>query len=261
MRKTDSSLSGKKIWVTRPAHQSAKLCRMVKARQGVPLKLPTVVIRPARKETRSSGDNRLLTGADMVIFVSKNAVIHARDLFPRLVDTLHDKTVLAVGRATAECLLALGVKRVEHMQEGGTESLLQLPVLSGAKIKDKRILIIRGQGGREALRDNLLALGADVDYLEVYRREKPDMSQADMAKIWHDETPDAVIVTSLTGLDNLVAMTPATERARLYETTLIVMSDRIKQHALKTGFTRIAVAPDNSDAGLVNTLMNMNENT
>ena len=262
MQKIDPSLSGKKIWVTRPAHQSAKLCQMIKAREGAPLKLPTMVIRPARKEVRSSENSRLLPSADVVVFISKNAVIHTRDLFPRMVDMLQDKTVLAVGQATAECLLALGLKRVEYVRGGGaTEALLQLPVLSGSKIRDKRILIIRGQSGREALRDRLQTLGAAVDYLEVYRREKPDISQADMEKIWHDERPDAVIITSLTGLDNLVEMTPTTERARLYETAMIVMSERIKQHALETGFTRIAVAADNSDAGLVDTLVNMNEST
>jgi hypothetical protein len=37
------------------------------------------------------------------------------------------------------------------------------------------------------------------------------------------------------------------------------MSDRIKQSALQAGFLRVAVATDNSDAGLVDALMNMNE--
>ncbi len=262
MREIDSSLSGKKIWVTRPERQAAKLCQMIKARQGAPVKLPTVVIRPAGNARAASGNSRLLAGADVVIFISKNAIIHALDRFPQVVDTLRDKAVLAVGQATAEYLQALGLKQVEYMRgRGGTEALLQLPALSRTKIKDKRVLIIRGRGGREALRDGLLSLGTVVDYLEVYRREKPDISQAEVAKIWHDEKPDAVVITSLAGLDNLVKMMPASERERLYETAMVVMSDRIKQHALETGFTRIAVAADNSDAGLVDTLVKMNECT
>lgn len=260
MREIDSSLSGKKIWVTRPERQAANLCQMIKARQGAPVKLPTVVIRPAVNAPASSNNHQLLAGADVVVFISKNAVVHARDLFSQLVDTLRDKAVLAVGQATAECLQALGLQRVEYMRGGGgTEALLQLPALSGAKIRDKRVLIVRGRGGRETLRDGLLSLGAAVDYLEVYRREKPDTSQAEVAKIWHDERPDAVVITSLAGLDNLVQMMPVTERARLYETAVVVMSDRIKQHAAETGFIHIAVAADNSDAGLVDTLVKINE--
>ena len=142
---------------------------------------------------------------------------------------------------------------------GGSESLLQLPVLSGTEIRDKRVLIIRGKGGREVLRDSLLARGAGVDYLEVYRRDKPDISQADMANFWHDERPDAMVITSLAGLDNLVELMPTGERGRLYETAMVVMGERIRQRALEAGFLHVAVATENSDTGLVDALMNMNE--
>ncbi len=260
MQTIDPSLAGKKIWVTRPAHQSVELCEMIKARQGVALRLPTVEIRPARVDSRLLENEQGLTGSDIAIFISKNAAIHAWRLFPQLVDVLQDKTVLAVGRATAECLKALGLNNVMYAEAGGgTEALLQLPALSGTEIKGKQALIIRGQGGREALRDRLAALGVSVDYLEVYRREKPDMSRADMARYWRDEKPDAVIITSLEGLNNLIEMMPATARTQLYKTGIIVMSERIKQHAAATGFIRIAVAEDNSDAGLVDALVNMNE--
>ena len=123
------------------------------------------------------------------------------------------------------------------------------------------MLIIRGRGGREDLRDGLIARGAGVHYLEVYRRGKPDLSQADMAKFWHDETPDALIITSLAGLDNLVELTPDSESRRLHGTATVVMSERIRQHALEAGFVRVAVAKDNSDAGLLDALLNMNESS
>ena len=259
MRGSDPTLSGKKVWVTRPAHQAAELCRKIREREGVPLNLPTLVIRPVLGEDRAADNRRLLTDADIVIFVSKNAVVHAMDLFPHSVDVLQEKTTLAVGRVTAGTLLALGLKRVGHIDNGGSEALLRLPVLSGTEIRDKRVLIIRGQGGREVLRDSLLARGAGVDYLEVYRRDKPDISRADMAKFWHDEKPDAVVITSLAGLDNLVELIPPSESGRLFGTAMVVMSDRIRQCALQAGFLHVAVATDNTDAGLVDALMNMNE--
>lgn len=259
MQGSDPTLSGKKVWVTRPAHQAAELCRMIKERGGAPLNLPTLVIRPVPDEDRIVENQRRLADADIVIFVSKNAVVHAMALFPHIVDVLQQKTVLAVGRATAGTLLALGLKRVGHIDNGGGEALLQMPVLSGTEIRDKRVVIMRGQGGREVLRDSLLGRGAGVDYLEVYRRDKPDISRADMAKFWHDERPDAVIITSLAGLDNLVELMPVGASERLYGTAIVVMSDRIKQSALQAGFLRVAVATDNSDAGLVDALMNMNE--
>ena len=101
--------------------------------------------------------------------------------------------------------------------------------------------------------------GAEVAYLEVYRREKPAVSRAVMKRAWRDETPDAVVVTSLAGLNNLIEMTPASEQARLRATALVVMSERIERQALKQGFFRVGAAADNSDAGLVSALVKMNE--
>ena len=253
------TLSGKKIWVTRPAHQAEELCRMIEERKGAPLSLPTLVIRPVPGQQRTAENRRRLVDADIVVFISKNAVVHCLELFPHVADILPDKIVLAAGRATAGALLALGLESVGHIDAGGSESLLQLPVLSGTELRGKRVVIIRGQGGREVLRDSLVARGAGVDYLEVYRRDKPGISQADMAKFWHDERPDAVVITSLAGLDNLVELMPAGESGRLFGTTMVVMSERIRQRALEAGFRRIAVATDNSDTGLVDALMNMNE--
>ena len=106
----------------------------------------------------------------------------------------------------------------------------------GRRVAGKRVLIARGRGGRERLRDGLTARGAEVAYLEVYQRAKPAVSQAVMERAWRDETPDAVVVTSLAGLNNLIEMTPASEQTRLRETALIVMSERIERQAMEQGF-------------------------
>ncbi|MCY4282293.1 MAG: uroporphyrinogen-III synthase [Gammaproteobacteria bacterium] len=256
---TATKLSGKTIWVTRPAQQAGELCRMIAQRQGAPVLLPTLVIRPVSADVCSDENRQRLARADIIIFISKNAVVHACDLFPNLVDMLRDKTALAVGQATARCLSELGLSGLGLAQvgSGGSDALLQLPVLSAEQVRGKRVVIVRGQGGRETLRTTLLARGAEVSYLEVYRREKPTISQADMNKFWHDQTPDIVIITSLAGLDNLVELTPDEQGERLLETGLVVMSDRICQQAIQSGFRRIAVATDNTDAGLVDALLNI----
>ena len=252
---TAAKLSGKTIWVTRPAQQAAELCRMIAQRQATPVLLPTLVIRPVSADVCSAANRRWLAGAGIIIFISKNAVVHARDLFPDLVTTLRDKTLLALGQATARCLSELGFGQVGHIGSGGSDALLRLPVLNEQQVSGQRIVIVRGRGGRETLRETLLARGAEVSYLEVYRREKPTISQADMNKFWHDQKPDVIIITSLTGLDNLVELTPDEQSERLLATGLVVMSERICQQAAQSGFRRIAVATDNTDAGLVDALL------
>lgn len=260
MAGSNPTLSGITVWVTRPEHQAADLCRMIEQRQGIPLLLPTLVIRPVVEEAAAGQHRQLLADADIVIFISKNAVVHALDLFPRSTDVLRGKTILAVGRATADCLGAAGFGQVGHVGSGGADALLRLLALDGMAVRDKRVVIVRGQGGREELRDSLLARGAGVEYLEVYRRDKPDINRADMAEFWHDQRPDAVVITSLAGLDNLIELTPPAESGRLLETAMVVMSERIRQRALESGFRRTAVAADNSDAGLVDALLNINKN-
>ena len=255
-----ATLSGKTIWVTRPAQQAGELCRMIAQRQGAPVLLPTLVIRPVSADVCSADNRQWLARADIIIFISKNAVVHACDLFLNLVDMLRDKTALAVGQATARCLSELGFRQVGQVGSGGSDALLRLPVLSAEQVRGKRVVIVRGQGGRETLRSTLLARGAEAGYLEVYRREKPTISQADMNKFWHDQTPDIVIITSLAGLDNLVELTPDEQGERLLETGLVVMSDRICQQAAQSGFKRIGVATDNTDAGLVDALLDLDEN-
>lgn len=232
---------------------------MIEQRQGVPLALPTLVIRSYAEEARAEENKRLLAAAHIVIFISKNAVIHALEQFPQIAGAVQGKTVLGVGEATARCLIASGFGQAGSAGSGGSEALLRLPALEETAVSGKRVVIARGLGGREELRDVLLARGAAVDYVEVYQREKPDISQAQMTEFWHDQTPDAVIITSLAGLDNLVEMTPAADHSRLLGTPMVVMSERIRQHAAESGFRRIAVATDNTDAGLVDALLDIGE--
>ena len=55
-----------------------------------------------------------------------------------------------------------------------SEALLELPALREAIARpDPRVLIMRGEGGRELLAERLRELGASVEYLELYRRELP----------------------------------------------------------------------------------------
>lgn len=259
MRGPDLSLAGKRVWVTRPARQAAGLCALIAARQGVAVKMPALAILPAREGLSLPALARRLQESDIVVFISGNAVVHAQALFPQLDAMLRGKVVCAAGRATAATLAGLGVAGALKAGAGGAEALLQLPALSGARVAGKRVLIARGRGGRERLRDGLTARGAEVAYLEVYRRAKPAVSQAVMERAWRDETPDAVVVTSLAGLNNLIEMTPASEQTRLRETALVVMSERIERQAVEQGFSRVAAAADNSDAGLASALVKMNE--
>lgn len=78
----------------------------------------------------------------------------------------------AVGAGTAAPLADYGLP-VQYPQQGqDSEALLALPIWSQLLQQERlRVLIWRGQGGREHLANQVRAAGGQVDYLELYRRQ------------------------------------------------------------------------------------------
>ena len=82
----------------------------------------------------------------------------------------------SVGAATAQILADHGLDVSYPAAGDDSEALLELPQLREAIARpDARVLIMRGEGGRELLAERLREQGASVDYLELYRRCLPHM--------------------------------------------------------------------------------------
>ncbi len=76
-----------------------------------------------------------------------------------------------VGAATAAILEAYGLDVAYPEQGDDSEALLALPAFEQAlRVHDPKVLIMRGEGGREFLAERLRGQGVAVDYLELYRR-------------------------------------------------------------------------------------------
>lgn len=99
---------------------------------------------------------------------------------------------LAIGEATAEVLHQYGLQAIVPTQET-SEGLLQLPCLQQLQ-QGQKMLVLRGQGGRNLVRDNLQQQGVKVDYLDLYQRQVPINSQ----QLWQQQknSPDLVVITS-----------------------------------------------------------------
>jgi len=245
----DAPLRGRGVLVTRPAPQAQGLCRLIEAAGGLPLAFPTVEIRPPRDVEAA---RRLLAGAyDVLIFISRNAVEQAVALASGI-EPLRAARRAAVGKATAAALQGAGLAPQLVPETGfDSESLLALPALAG--MAGQRVLIVRGEGGRALLGQELAARGAVVDYAEVYRRALPDVDAAARLPEWQ-QTLGYVTATSDEILDNLLALLPASAHPWLLALPLAVLSERNAVRARALGFTRVAVAPEASDAGLCSAL-------
>lgn len=238
-------LEGRGVLVTRPAAQADGLCRLIEAAGGRPIAFPTVEIRAPENSERARS---LLSEAwDIVIFVSRNAVEQALALAGGPT-ALQRARLGAVGRATAACMEDAGIAPHLVPDSGfDSESLLALPALTD--VDGRRVLIVRGEGGRALLGDTLAERGAEVAFAEVYRRALPRIDAGVLIPEWQ-QSLGYVTASSDEVLANLMALIPSTAHAWLQGLPLAVLSERNAASAMQMGFRVVAVAGEPSDAGL-----------
>lgn len=238
-------LQGYRVLVTRPAERADGLAARIEEAGGIALRLPVIAIEPV--DRRPAVD---VPGYDIVLFVSPAAVSHGVDALGLLPGTA--PALGAVGPATAEALRVRGFEvTIEPPDSADSEGLLHAPALARAAIAGRHVLVVRGEGGREALAEGLLARGAAVEHAEVYRRTRPPAPEPALAA-----GCDIVTVTSNEGLANLLAMLDAPTRAAVLEKPLAVLARRTAGRARAAGFAGpVETAPRAGDIGLLEAVL------
>jgi uroporphyrinogen-III synthase len=123
--------------------------------------------------------------------------------------------------------------------------LLDLPALD---VAGRRIVIFRGEGGRELLGDTLVARGAQLEYAECYRRSRPHLDIAPLMRAWARHEVHAVVITSSEGLSNLFDMVGKLGQAWLQKTPVFVPHPRIAETARGLGVREIVVTAAGDEA-------------
>lgn len=238
-------LDGVGVVVTRPLRQAAVFAGKIAALGGTPIIWPAIVILPPLDTARLAQVHAALASYDIAIFVSANAVEYgARQAgaWPRHV------VVYAPGPGTAEALAAAGIPGARIPGKSwDSEGLLELPELKD--VSGKRIVIFRGEGGREFLGNSLRARGGVVDHVTCYRRVAPQTGAAGLLEAIREKRANALTLTSAEGLDNLIAAVGAAGRADLQKLPIFAAHPRIAEHARGCGLTATETA--GGDAGLL----------
>lgn len=233
------------VLVTRPAPQAAVLCEQMQQHGAIAIAFPAVEIAPVAAAPAS--------GHDLIVFASVNAVAHGAHLIEKGPTT----RIAAIGKATAAALKEADLP-ADIVPEAGfnSEALLAHPDVTlgdGAKV-----LIVRGSGGRELMRESFTARGLTVATLDVYRRVRPSIDDASRDALetrWQSEGIDVVTATSIETLHNLIAMLSERGRALLKEATLLVASRRIAEAAQAAGLNgTLLVANAADDASMIGAL-------
>ena len=237
-------LTGASVLITRPQPQADALAKSVAELGGEPVVFPTIAIEPLSAPAPQPHD--------WVIFVSVHAVEHGAALISRA-----EPRVVAIGKATAKALAAANLPAdVIANPPYTSEALLAQPDFQPAP--GQSVLIVRGEGGRELLRDTLTARGARVQILEVYRRVRPAVPPAEIEALetrWSETPFDAVTATSVETYRNLIELLSPRGRELLNDTPLLAPSQRIIDAAIATGWRGQALVTNGADdAAIVGTL-------
>ena len=111
-------------------------------------------------------------------------------------------------------------------------------------VNQQKIAIVRGLGCRELLANTLRHRGAEVDYLEVYRRNPIKQSAAQLFQVMQKFKVNVVSITSGDSLERLnrLFLEDNNRPQKWHSIPVIVPSERIFNLAQQLGFQNIRLA-------------------
>lgn len=165
-------LAGRRILVTRAAHQAGKLSEGLRAAGAEPVEVPVLEIQPPASYAPLDTALRTLSSYGWLVLTSANAV-HAvveRAAAYGIVFGGDLPQVAAVGKATAEAARQAGFAVALTPKEYVAESLVE--ALSN-RASGERVLLARAAVARDLIPDTLRATGAIVDVVDAYQNAIP----------------------------------------------------------------------------------------
>lgn len=240
-------LDGVSVLITRPQGQAEQVAKAIAAAGGDPILFPTIEIQPIENPAALNALLDRLDDFQIAIFVSANAVDSS---LPLLLQRRRDFSKLrfsAVGAATKSALEGFGITGViAPTRRHDSEALLALPELQA--VAGKRLVIFRGESGREVIAETLRGRGAEVEYAACYRRIRPHRDASALAARWQAGDVHAVSAMSVESISNLMDMVDEPTRKLLAVTPVFVPHPRIAQDAQKLGLTNVLVTGQSNGA-------------
>ncbi len=232
--------------VTRPVQLADRLSELCAEQGATVIRFPCMEIVDTAHSEANLSRIKQLDKYSLLVFISRNAVHYGTRLLHKTGIYQINKPVAAVGIKTAEALAKAGIADAIHPHEAASSEALAA-MQSIKNITRGAVLIFRGQGGNPYLARELTRRGLEVDYVEVYRRQRPSKC---LRLDEQHPVPDYITVASGETLANLHAMTEADSVAMLLDRQLVLGSLGIKELYSKLGFKRppiVARSPIDED--------------
>ncbi|WP_052691828.1 uroporphyrinogen-III synthase [Teredinibacter purpureus] len=249
---------------TRPLAQNTSWCARLESEGFATLGLPLLAISAVGDKAQQNAVKQKIMNFDQynaVIFVSQNAVDHTYtwldQYWPQFPEGIQ---YFAVGAKTAEraqACLGRGLTDIAIAKNTMTsEELLQHALL--LDVKQQKILICRGVGGRGKLAEVLQQRGAIVDYCELYHRQIPATAYSELERAALTEN-DVISIFSGETLKHLIQLADASSdrhlREKIRTLPLLLPSKRVADDAAAAGFHYCLVSPNASESKMLETLL------
>lgn len=246
-------LLGKRILVTRPAHQTEQFINHLSTLGADPVLFPTIkIVTDFNQLIRLREELERLDQYQWVIFTSQNAVNLFWEEFQKSecsIDKLKNLKIAAIGPATRQALNECGIA-VDAMPEKfiGEEIVKTLGIIKG-----NNILLPRAEGARDELLKALLQNKAIVREIPLYK----SVTNSPDPQAWKEleKGVDFVTFTSASTVHGFFDLLG--DRAKTYLTqTIIACIGPITANALESyGITAQIVADTYTTKGLVESIL------
>ena len=250
----DQNLCGLRVLVPRPRPRGEQTADYLE-RLGAEVEyVPTLEIRCVADFDGESKSLLHQGKADLVVFVSVNAVQCLGAVAKGFGNLLGPHTmVAAMGSATAAACVERGID-VSFTPKESVDSEGLIRALNGGDWSGRKVVIVRGRGGREKLREHLEGQGARVDYLEVYDRVPVAAPSDDQIDQWCDAGFDAMVISSVAVLDSVLTYFGQRAERLLGRCHLVCPSDRVGNSCRNLGFNHVLVAEGPGDDDIARAL-------
>jgi len=235
------------VVITRPRAQAEGLAQAVAALGRTPVLLPLLEIAPLADQSPLRAALAKLERYALVAFVSPNAIDAA---FAHVVEWPRQVAIAVLGEGSRAALARHGLDAgnatiLGPQDPARSDSENLLASLDLAALAGKRVLIVRGESGRELMADGFRGAGAEVTVVPAYRRSVPELTPELDARLRAllGTANDWIITSSeaLRGLFDLLRRLGELQVEQMQQQHVIVPHARIAATAQALGLARVTL--------------------
>jgi uroporphyrinogen III methyltransferase/synthase len=252
-----SPLHGRRIVVTRAAHQAEELCQRLSQAGAHPIAIPAITIRPLADNRPLEKAIEALDQYDWLIFTSANGVavfwqqLTARQPHPAM-ETIK---VAAVGPATAAALAQRGSQAAVVPESFSGEAL----ATSLGDLGGQRVLLAQAAAARPQTAERLAAQGALVTVVTLYDTVPAELEEAVLAEL--AAGVDAVTFASGSAARSFAEAIAGRLPDLLAETVIACIGPSTAEVVAELGWRPAVVAGEHTAEGLVAALVDYFQNS